>query len=66
MRRGHLRRTRGIFGEVQGKANERERGAKRKRKIRNKDVAFIQKIVEAPSGPTTSRNIYWALKLGTH
>lgn len=67
-RRGHLvHRTREIFGDVQGK---KEKGAKRKkakRKIRNKDVALIQKIVEAPSGgPTSSKNIHWALKLGTH
>lgn len=46
MRRGRLvRRRRGIFGDVQGKAKEREREVKRnkaRRKIRNKDVAHSE------------------------
>lgn len=47
------------LGDGQGKA-EKER-------IRREDVIktlLIQRIMEAPSSPTASRNVHWALKLG--
>lgn len=47
--------------------SETSRGKSEKERIRRKGVIktlLIQRITEAPSSPTTSRNVHWALKLG--
>lgn len=73
MRRGRLvRRRRGIFGDVQGRAKEREREVKRnkaRRKIRNKDVAHSENrggaewpdgAQEHPLGVKTWYSLKWS------
>lgn len=54
---------------VEGKENlgDESRGKGEKERIKRKGVIkmlLIQRITEAPSSPTTSRNVHWALKLG--